>query len=408
MVKAFNNFVNNLKDQHRISQLSFCKQYLFLLGASSVTTQTLADLVKSKRDAVIAQKIERENARKKKAREDRERLAAAEREKEIARAERERRKILEVTAKRETEALKRKTIRNILNQCLAMAIDEKNKISVDANCLNYRSDFESLGFTFFDQTELTDDIARLTKVREELRSHLKRLNSDLEIADSKLEEYLADDQIPTSNVKNNCSRVTRRPIYSFRDGLEVLQELIFRRDELQLTIDKWADVRKFSPWKIKEAHPEIDHLRDALVLKAIDQRLLMARNKYREFLEWESDNINRANELTGFNKRSVSLLNEHDLVEQRLDKIEKLLSNNKRTTLTYMSWEKKLTAKKISDEYKKFNWPCSRQSKNFFTCISDYLIRNASKSEAKFLFKEIESETYNKLTFGRESLLIPD
>lgn len=278
-------------------------------------TQTLAGLVKSKRDAALAQKIERENARKKKCVKIVNGLLLRKKKRKLPALNEKEKKIHEAIAKREAEASKRKAIKSILSQCLKIAIEEKSKIIFNADYLSHRSDFEALGFTFFDQTEYTHDIVRLTTVREDLASRLERLNSDLETADSKLEEYLENDDIPTRNAKNNRAQVTRRPIYSFRDGLEVLQELIFRRDELQLTIDKWADVRKLSPWKIKETHPEIGHLTDALVLKTIDQRLLLAQSKYHELLEWESENINLVNELNKFNKQTVSLLTEHDLVE---------------------------------------------------------------------------------------------
>jgi hypothetical protein len=60
--------------------------------------QTLAEIVKSKRDASLAKKLERELATKKKEREERKRIAAAEKARDLARLEREKKKLLKVVA----------------------------------------------------------------------------------------------------------------------------------------------------------------------------------------------------------------------------------------------------------------------------------------------------------------------
>jgi uncharacterized membrane protein YgaE (UPF0421/DUF939 family) len=116
-----------------------------------LSKQTLAEIVKSKRDALQAKKIGRELAKKKKEREERKRIAAAAKAKELARVDREKKKLMKAVADKKAATLRQATIKKVLNVCLLQAIDGNNLVAANNWCLNYREDFEQLGFLFFNQ-----------------------------------------------------------------------------------------------------------------------------------------------------------------------------------------------------------------------------------------------------------------
>jgi hypothetical protein len=168
-----------------------------------LSKQTLAEIVKSKRDASQAKKNERELAKKKKEREERKRIAAAakakelarvERElakkekdkeerkriaasakaKELARVDREKKKLMKAVADKKAATLRQATIKKVLNVCLFQAIDGNNQVAANDWCLNYRKDFEQLGFLFFNQSEHTQDVATLRIEKKHLSAMKSR------------------------------------------------------------------------------------------------------------------------------------------------------------------------------------------------------------------------------------------
>ena len=96
-----------------------------------MSKQTLAEIVKSKRDALQAKKIGRELAKKKKEREERKRIAAAAKAKELARVDREKKKLMKAVADKKAATLRQATIKKVLNVCLLQAIDGNNLVAAN-------------------------------------------------------------------------------------------------------------------------------------------------------------------------------------------------------------------------------------------------------------------------------------
>ena len=371
-------------------------------GVVSLGKQTLAEIVKSKRDASLAKKLERELATKKKEREERRRIVAAEKAKELARLEREKKKLLKVVAQRKAEALNRANIKKILNECLSHAIDGKSQIAANTLCLTYRRDFEQLGFSFFTQIEHTEDVATLRLEKQRLSTMRHRQDLDIAASRAKIQGYLSINLIPETN-DNDVGR-----------GLTALKEYIDNRggsrsDDLQLDIEYWADMKKLSAWKIREICPDFSRLSDAMTISAVESKLIFANRRYDEHQSRRSLKTDLLlAEMRAFIHSTSNILNERETTEKKLAEVQRLLLSDKEVTSFYMSWDKPPTTKLFSVDYRKLNWFCGRASKALFTQISEYLIRNASKSEARLKFKVGEPDEGNKLTIGRETISLPN
>lgn len=360
-----------------------------------MSKQTLADIVKSKRDASLAKKIEKELAKKKREREELKRIAATKKAKELARIEREKKNSLKVIAQRKEEALKRTTIKKILTECLIQAINGNSQIAANTSCLKYQKDFEQLGFLFFKQIEHTKDIEALRVEKKRLSALRLSQNSEITSSRPTLERYLAINLI---SVENH---------HDLRIGLSALQEYIYRKNDLQLDIDYWADLKKLSPSRVREVCPAFSHLSDAMTIDAVEKKLVFANRRYLKQEQWRSENQLLLDEMYSFIYRTTDLLREHEVTEKRIVEVQQLLLDDEQTVVHYMSWEKNPTTKSFSIDYRKLNWFCSRASKTLFNQISEYLIRNAAKSETRFKFKIGEPDEGHKLTIGRNINLLP-
>jgi len=373
-----------------------------LSGVVSLSKQTLAEIVKSKRDASLAKKLERELATKKKEREERRRVVAEEKARELARLEREKKKLLKVVAQRKAEALRRANIKKILNECLSHAIDGKSQIAANTLCLTYRRDFEQLGFSFFTQIEHTEDVATLRLEKRRLSTMRHRQDLDIAASRATIEGYLTINLIPEKNDND------------VRRGLIALKEYIDNRggslsEDLQLDIEYWADMKKLSAWKIREICPDFSRLSDAMTISAVESKLIFANRRYDEQESRRSFKTDLLlAEMRAFIHRTSNILSERETTEKKLAEAQRLLLSDEEVTLSYMSWDKPPTTKLFSVDYRKLNWFSGRASKALFTQISEYLIRNASKSEVRLKFKVGEPDEGNKLNIGRETISLPN
>jgi hypothetical protein len=361
-----------------------------------LSKQTLAEIVKSKRDALQAKKIGRELAKKKKEREERKRIAAAAKAKELARVDREKKKLMKAVADKKAATLRQATIKKVLNVCLLQAIDGNNLVAANNWCLNYREDFEQLGFLFFNQIEHTQDVATLRIEKKHLSAMKSRQFLEIASLRSTLDRYL------------NINSISEKNYDDFRSGLTALKEFIYKSDDLQADIDDWVDMKELSPGRIREIYPAFSNLSDAMTVNAIEKNLVFANRRYHEREQWEINNRSLLTEMRIFSERSMHSLSQYDLTEKKLEDVKQSLSEDEETNVTYMSWEKKPTSKSFSNEYRKLNWFCSRASKALFTQISEYLIRNATKSEVRLKLKISETDEGHKLTIGREIILVPN
>lgn len=264
-----------------------------------MSKQTLADVVKSKRDASQAKKNERELAKKKKDREERKRIATAAKVKELGRIDREKKKLMKAIAERKAEALRRTSIKKVLNECLRQAMDGKNGLVANNSCLNYRDDFKQLGFLFFNKIEHIQDVATLLIEKRRLSAMKSRQFLEIASSKSRLDHYLDINSIFVK--KDN----------DFRNDLTALQEYIYKTDDLQADIDHWVDIKKLSPMRIREVYPAFSQLSDAMVVNAVEKNLLYANRLYREHKQWEIQNSSLLSEMRIFNERCIQILSEY-------------------------------------------------------------------------------------------------